>query len=114
MMKKELEKRLIDFFVSICLLYNELKDYYPSKLLLEQLLRSSSSAALNYGEAQAAESRNDFKHKISIVLKELRESQINIKMLTEIKQSDQLLKLLTESTELVAIFTKTIFSLKNN
>ena len=41
-----------------------------------QLLRSGTSPALNYGEAQSAESRNDFIHKMKICLKELRETGI--------------------------------------
>ena len=81
MMKKEIEGRLIDFCVEIIMRYNDLKNYFPSKLLIEQLIKSSSSAALNYGEAQSAESTKDFSHKISVVLKELRESQINIRIL---------------------------------
>ncbi|MBL7104607.1 MAG: four helix bundle protein, partial [Bacteroidales bacterium] len=41
-----------------------------------QLIRSGSSPALNYGEAQSAESRKDFVHKLKIILKELKESRI--------------------------------------
>ena len=48
-----------------------------------QLLRSGSSPALNYGETQSAESKKDFIHKMSIILKELRESLI---CLTNIKR----------------------------
>ncbi len=58
-----------------------LKNNYSSQHLIRQLIRSSSSAALNYGEAQSAESRKDFIHKMKLCLKELRESQVNLQNL---------------------------------
>lgn len=68
-----LEARLVDFSIKIidlcqCCEYNEFTQH-----LLKHIVRSSSSSALNYGEAQSAESRADFAHKLSLVLKELRE-----------------------------------------
>ena len=47
----------------------------------EQLLRSGTSPAANYGEARGAESRNDFIHKLRIVVKELNESIIWLEIL---------------------------------
>ena len=47
-----------------------------------QLTRSATAPALNYGEAQSGESRRDFIHKIKIVLKELRESSICLKIIS--------------------------------
>lgn len=47
------------------------KTSYEGDHLSKQLIRSSTSAALNYGEARSAESRNDFIHKQGIVLKNL-------------------------------------------
>ena len=46
-----------------------------------QMLRSGTSPALNYGEAQSAESRNDFIHKMKICLKELRETNVSLKII---------------------------------
>jgi four helix bundle protein len=46
-----------------------------------QLLRSGTSVALNYAEAESAESRKDFIHKIKIVTKELRETSVNLKII---------------------------------
>jgi four helix bundle protein len=75
---QELENRLIDFAVLIL----EITDNLPSKRscnhLGDQLMRSRTSPALNYGEAQFAESRSDFIHKMKICLKELKESKICI------------------------------------
>ena len=82
-MRKVLEERLIRFSVSIIRICKNLNNNEIEKHLSGQLLRSSSSTALNYGEAQAAESRKDFIHKISIVLKELRESNINLQIILD-------------------------------
>lgn len=81
------------------------------------MIRSSISAALNYGEAQSAESRKDFVHKNSIVLKELRETSIGLKILfesTSIKENSQITILLDECNHLTAIFQKTVNTLKSN
>jgi four helix bundle protein len=75
------------------------------------VIRSSTSAALNYGEAQSAESKKDFIHKNSVVLKELREMGISLKILQEtnsVKDHNTMLKLLDECNQLTAIFQKTV------
>ena len=72
-----------------------------------QLLRSGTSAALNYGEAQGAESRKDFVHKIKVILKELRESRICLRILSR-RSLLQSHSALSECNELVAIFTKSV------
>lgn len=116
-MRIEIEKRLIDFSVSIINLCRNLNNEYVSQHLASQIIRSSTSSALNYGEAQGAESRKDFAHKISIVLKELRETHINLNI---IKQANLIEKgvfdesILLECNELIAIFHKTIITTKSN
>jgi four helix bundle protein len=59
---------------------NKLDGSYASQHMSKQLIRSATSAALNYGEAQSAESSRDFLHKMKISLKELRESLVNLKI----------------------------------
>ncbi|MFO7890554.1 MAG: four helix bundle protein [bacterium] len=71
MNKNELEERLIDFTVLIIDIATELSNTKVGNHLAGQLIRSGSSSALNYGEAQSGESRKDFIHKIKVVLKEL-------------------------------------------
>ena len=96
-------------------LSKSINESYYNNYLINQLLRSSASAALNYGEAQSAESRKDFIHKLSIVLKELRESHINLKIFVEadiIKDKDKVNSALDESNQLVSIFYKTIETTK--
>ena len=74
MNRNELEERLIDFSVLIIEISTHLRRIKPAIIVENQILRSSTSCALNYGEAIGAESDKDFAHKIQVVLKELRET----------------------------------------
>jgi four helix bundle protein len=116
-MRKEIEERLICFSVSIIELRNSLEHSFIADHLAEQIQRSSSSAALNYGEAQGAETRKDFIHKIGIVLKELRETYISLRIIKsscltkDIKVDID--KILDENNQLISIFHKTVMTMKN-
>ncbi len=81
-MRIELENRLVRLAQNINNLCKKLDGSFIAMHLSKQIIRSSTSAALNYGEVQALESRNDFIHKVSLVLKELRETDINLKLLS--------------------------------
>lgn len=112
-MKKEIEKRLVRFSVSAYQLTGNIGRTDYSAILSNQLLRSSTSAALNYGEAQGAETTRDFIHKIGVVMKELRESRINLYIIQEsgiCKASGMLETMLKENDELIAIFYTTLKS----
>ena len=114
-MKKEIERRLINLAIMVNSICKTLDKSYLSYHLTTQIIRSSTSAALNYGEAQAAESRKDFIHKTSVVLKELKETKINLKILkasakVEIRESIDVCE--NECDQLVAIFHKTIVTAK--
>ena len=109
--KYDLQDRLVKFSASIILSIDGLNKNFASEHLAKQLIRSSTSSALNYGEAQSAESRRDFVHKMKICLKELRESQVNLQVLKEaelINDYDNFNNIIQECTELVAIFTTSI------
>ena len=67
-MKSDLEERLIDFAVRIIHLANALPKSKIGNHICGQMIRSGTSPAPNYGEAQDAESRSDFIHKIKITL----------------------------------------------
>ena len=74
-------------------------------------MKSGTSSALNYGEARAAESKRDFLHKLSIVLKELRETMLNLQIIqrADLIQDDDLISTaLSENNELISIFTQSI------
>lgn len=113
----DLEQRLIDFAVSVLKLVEFLPDDRGGTHLANQLVRSGTAPALLYGEAQAAESRNDFIHKMKLGLKELRESQINMRIIEKREMLNNAVvpsSILTECTQLVAIFSASIETAKRN
>ncbi len=111
--KFDLEDRLIEFTLLIISIVESLPDTKVCNHLAGQLLRSGTSPALNYGEAQSAESRKDFIHKLRIILKELRETRICLRVLLR----KSLVKddfVIAENLELIAIFMKSISTAKSN
>jgi len=72
----DIQERLIEFAVKIIKLCSSMPKTLTGKHISGQLLRSGTSPAPNYGEARAADSKNDFVHKLGVVLKELNESGI--------------------------------------
>jgi four helix bundle protein len=111
----ELEERLITFSVNVSKFLDSLPEKKLKKNLREQLERSSTSPALNYGEARAAESTKDFIHKMRIVLKELRESFNCLRMIRKlIEDSRQLDELINEANELVSIFVISVKTAEKN
>ncbi|WP_281231567.1 four helix bundle protein [Flavobacterium gelatinilyticum] len=81
MTKQELENRLIDFAATIIIIASKFEKNYAGNHLSGQIIRSGTSPALNYGEAQSAESKKDFIHKMGICLKELRETFVCLKII---------------------------------
>jgi four helix bundle protein len=112
--KYDLEERLIDFDVIVSDIVEGLPATRLGNYIAGQLVRSGCSPALNYSEAQSAESRNDFIHKLKIILKELRESLISIKIIERKKlyNLEILLQAKDECNQLVAIFIKSIETAK--
>src|SRR4030095_11013876 len=84
----ELEERLIDFAVRVVNLSGSLPRTPAGRHIAGQIMRSGTSPAPNYGEARGAESHNDFVHKLRIVLKELNETSIWLRII----ERSQLLK----------------------
>lgn len=116
-MKYDLEERLIKFAASVLDLVELLPGQGPCNHLGNQLMRSGTAPALIYGEAQGAESRNDFVHKMRIGLKELRETSICLRIISTrsyIAQTDKLTTLLRENIELISIFVKSIKTASTN
>jgi four helix bundle protein len=110
----DLEDRLIHFAVDVLNAVESLPSNEAGKYFRSQMIRSGSSPALNYGEAQAAESRRDFSHKMQIVLKELRETQVALKIvgLKGMGDSEAMKELRDESAQLVAICTTIVSKVK--
>lgn len=111
MNSKDLEERLIEFAVTIIRLSDEIASTKAGNHLASQLVRSGTSPALNYGEAQSGESRKDFIHKLKIVLKELRETHICLRIISKAnlyEKTDVITEVIQENNELIAIFAKSI------
>ena len=117
MSKNNLEERLISFAVLVLDLVTTMKKSFAGNHLSEQLTRSSTSAALNYGEAQSGESRKDFIHKLKVVLKELRESQVSLMIVYRANlhpDEEQIQFAIKESNELVSIFVASVATATKN
>ena len=115
--KHDLEERLIEFSVLIIEIVNEMPNKKAGNHLSGQLLRSGTSSALNYGEAQSGESRKDFVHKIKIVLKELRETFVCLKIIhrTKLYKTEKKIRTaLRENNELISIFVKSVETAQKN
>jgi len=109
--KYDLEKRLVNFAVRVINLAEKFPKSYVGIHIASQLVRSGTSPAANYGEAQSSESRSDFIHKMKLVLKELRESRLWLLIVERkalIKLADELASLLAENNELISIFVASI------
>jgi four helix bundle protein len=111
----DLEGRLIDFAVRIIRMAESLPKTKVANHIAGQLIRCGTSPAPNYGEAQSAESRADFIHKMKVCLKELRETRVWLLMIVRaklIKTVSKLDSLIQESNELISIFVTSIRTAK--
>ena len=119
-MKKQtydLEERLLEYSVRIIKIVELLPNTRVGNHVAGQLLRSGTSPYPNHGEAQAAESRRDFIHKLRVSLKELRETQRWLKLTQRkplIKRSQLLEDILQETEELIKIFATSIKTVQRN
>jgi four helix bundle protein len=110
----DLEERLLEYSARIIRLVERLPATRAGNHLAGQLLRSGTSPLPNHGEAQAAESANDFVHKLKICLKELRESHRWLLLVQRVplmrpRLVDALAK---ETDELIRIFVRSIQTAK--
>jgi four helix bundle protein len=115
--KYDLEERLLDYAAAIIRLVESLPSNRAGNHVAAQLLRSGTSPLPNHGEAQAAESPNDFVHKLKISLKELRESIRWLRLIRRVplmKESSQVDSLIQETDELIRIFFSSIETAQKN
>jgi four helix bundle protein len=106
-----LQERLINFTVLIDPIIKGIQNNSFGQNLKNQLARSATSPALNYAEAQFAESKKDFIHKMKIVLKELRETEVCLQIILKnniYKDNANLNEVIRESSELIAIFVASL------
>jgi len=113
--KYDLEERLIDFAVRIIRTAESLPRTRVGNHIAGQLIRCGTSPAPNYGEAQGAESRSDFIHKMKVCLKELRETRVWLLMIVRanlLKPTSKLEPLIKENNEIISIFVTSIETAK--
>jgi four helix bundle protein len=111
-----LEGRLVQFAVDIVKVVGQLPQNPQAKHIGNQILRSGTAAAPNYGEARAAESRADFVHKLKICLKELNETGIWLRILQRsvAVNPDLVSRLVAENTELCKILVASVQTARRN
>ena len=115
--KYDLEERLLEFASAVIDLSEKLPPSRAGNHIANQILRSGTSPYGNHGEAESAESREDFVHKLRVCLKELRETR-RWARLAERKRwahgDPTLLYVLSESEELIRIFAASIQTAQRN
>ena len=106
-MKTELEDRTKRFSLNLISLLKSLPKGYLGDVIGRQLLKSGTSIGANYREANRAESKADFIHKLAIAEKEASETVYWLELMTEAGIGDRkdVAKLLKEAREILAIFT---------
>ena len=115
--KFDLQDRLIDLAVRVLKLCESLPDTFAGRHIATQLIRSGTSAAPNYGESQGAESRADFIHKLGVALKELRETNVWLRIIVKsgmVKPPEKLEPLVKETDELISILFASVATAKRN
>src|SRR5438552_17619378 len=114
MRNHDLDERLLDYGARIIKLVEALPKTIAGRRIGDQLLRSGTSVGANYEEAQAAESKEDFVHKLQLALKEMRESYYWLRLIAKsgIVQSNRMPTILDETDQLRAILSKAVATSK--
>ena len=111
-----LDDRLVRFVGESIFFVRKLEKSYELEYFKNQLIRSSGSSSLNYGESQGTITDKDYVFKISLVVKELKESRNSLRILEYINEGEEKDRkwLLKEVEELIAITSKMMLNKKNN
>lgn len=112
----DLKQRMTKYSVGVLKLCDQLKSSNTPYSIIDQLTRSAISSSLNYSEAIAAESNKDFIHKMSVCLKELRESSMCVTILDRYLGDDTrygIAELTNELDQLIRIFYASIKTAKS-
>lgn len=115
--KVDLEDRLVEFSCRIIEVVEALPTTRAGNYIAGQLIRCGLAPALLYGEAQGAESRANFIHKMKICLKELKETRVCLKVISNAKMItpiEKLSKIKSENEQLISIVAKSIETAKKN
>jgi len=98
-------KKTFDFALKVIAMYKVLVTDHKEYVLSKQILPSGTSKVANVNEAIEAQSKADFVHKLSIALKEARETEYWIKLLIGSDYIDPSTELLSEITQIIRILT---------
>ena len=115
--KYDLEDRLVEYGCRMIDVIEALPKTRAGNYIAGQLVKSCLSPAFNYGEVQGAESRDDFIHKLGVVLKELKECRTALKIIRRkelIKPVKRIDSISEETEELIAIIAKSIETATRN
>ncbi len=109
------DDRLVKFAVDIISFCKTLPKDLIGKYYYGQILRSSGSTALNYGEALGTNTTKDFIHKMTLVIKELRETKVALKILHHANIGSPIMvdQLSKEVEELISISVRMVLNKKN-
>jgi len=116
MNQNELSDRLWTFAARIGKIVDALPETRLGRHVAGQLVRCGTSSAPNYDESGAAESRDDFVHKLSIALKELRESRgwLKFVVIAELLPKTRMSVLIDEAEQLCRILGKSVVTAKRS
>jgi methylmalonyl-CoA/ethylmalonyl-CoA epimerase len=114
MKQSELSERLWNLAARVGKVVDALPESKLGRHVGGQLVRCGTSSAPNYDESGAAESRDDFVHKLSIALKELRETRGWLRFIVkaELVASAKLTEIIDEAEQLCRILGKSVVTAK--
>jgi len=109
-MEYNLEERTVKFSEGIIDLIKGIKLNDVNKPIVNQLIRAATSVGANYCEANGASSKKDFKNKIHICKKEIKETKYWLRLLirVDLEKKKEIEKLWKEAQELTLIFSKIV------
>lgn len=119
MVRNELSNRLFDFARDTILFLRKIPETTEYKVIKYQLVKSSGSAGANYEEAQSGSSSADFKYKVEISLREMKESNYWLRLIAGISEkmenqtSDKVDELIDESDQLSKILGTIVVKVKS-
>ncbi|UCF20003.1 MAG: four helix bundle protein [Gemmatimonadota bacterium] len=112
----DLRERLIGYAVMVCRVAERLPNTRVGRHVAGQLLRCGTAAAPHHAEAQGAESRKDFVHKMKLGLKELREALVWLEFARElgIGKREEVEEVIVETDQLIRILVSSIATAQRN
>src|SRR3990167_4429880 len=111
----DLEERTAKFGEEVIEFVKGLERNEVNRTLISQVVRSATSIGANYMEADGAESKKDFQHKIAICKKEAKETKHWIRMVAKANphRDEECRRLGQEAKELTLIFSSILLSKKS-